>query len=94
MIENLGPLNANGRISTPLFLQFLDVKKYLETVCPTANILENKVVTSNHYSTFILLKVPGAETQYFFLSFISYPYVYRIYILGEGERNIFHGPKS
>ena len=74
----------------PLFLQFLDVKKYLETVCPTSNILENKVITSNQYSTYILLKAPGAETQNFFLSFISYPFpcLQNIYSLGGGEKHI------
>ena len=77
-----------------LFVQPLstreEVKKYLETVCPTSNILENKVVTSNHYCTYILLKVPGAETQNFFLSFIPYPLpcLQNIYSWGGGQKHI------
>lgn len=65
----------------PLFLQFSNVKKYLETISVHSQIfLRTKWSGLTSYTTYDLLKVPGAETLVPVLHFLTPSHVYRIYI--------------
>ena len=58
----------------PLFLQFSDVKKYLETISVHPQIfLRTKWSRPTSYTTYDLPKVPGAEILVPVLHFLSLP---------------------